>query len=804
MKIPEVGHYEQLGRFYLGREVSGDPGNADGEVLLYDSKDLLTHGVVLGMTGSGKTGLCMALLEEAAMDGIPAIVIDPKGDIANLMLAFPELAPKDFEPWVNEEEAVRKGMSREESAGKTAELWRSGLAKWGQGPERVRTFSGKVDVNIFTPGSTAGIPVSIMASLEAPSRELIEDVELFSEHVTNTVASLLAMAGMKESDAEGPEAVMLSLLFQKMWRDGQGLTMETLIHAIQSPPFDKVGVLDLETFLPAAKRMNLALKFNNVLASPGFAMWTEGVPLDIARMMHDPQGKPRISIFSIAHLSDDDRMLFTSLLLNQMLGWMRRQKGTTSLRALFYMDEIFGYLPPTANPPSKRPLMLLLKQSRAFGLGCLLATQNPVDLDYKALSNIGTWFLGRLQTERDQLRVLDGLQGAADAGGKAFDRAELERLLSRMAPRVFLMNNVHEDAPVMFSVRWVMSYLAGPMTRTQIKFLMDPKREQWISNKPDAVSNPMAMKTNAPAGGGRPVLGVGVDECFVRPAGGGDDLIYQPHLLRKGTVYFRSAKLGVDASRVVASAHPIGEDGIDWSRALERLPEAFDPSPAQGIPFAALPGYAMHADNYRDVEKEFSEHLYRNEQAEIATCPKLGEHAGWGESEGDFRIRLAHAAREARDQAIEKLQAEVARKMRTLEDRLRTAEGQLSKQKAEADSAKMQAGVSILGGILGGLLGRKTAAGTISRASSAAGRASSAYKQQQDVKTAESKVDAAQEKIEELEKETETRLEEIRAAYEPDGLELEKEILHPTRAGVKVDQVCLLWVPFTTRGETAC
>ena len=793
--------YEKLGKFYLGREVVDGGKGTDGELVLYESKDLVTHAVVLGMTGSGKTGLCLALLEEAAMDGVPAIVIDPKGDIANLLLAFPELAAGDFLPWVNEDDAARRGETVEESARRVSELWRGGLAEWGQAPERVRQFREKVEISVFTPGSGAGIPVSILSSLAAPAFEICDDREAFAEHVVNTVVSLLALVGVKEGAADTPEAVLVSTILQQVWQAGEDLSLESLIRHIQSPGFDKVGVIDLETFMPAKGRMDLALKFNSLLASPGFSSWLEGVPLDIARMLHDPAGTPRISIFSIAHLGDGDRMFFVSLLLNQMVGWMRRQKGTGSLRALLYMDEIFGFLPPSANPPSKRPLLTLLKQSRAVGLGCVLATQNPVDLDYKALSNIGTWFLGRLQTERDKMRVLDGLAGATAGQGGGFDRGHWERLLSGLGNRIFLMNNVHEDAAVLFHVRWVMSYLAGPLTRSQIKLLMDPKRSEWLGGKPEVKANPMIAAPTGKRAGGRPALGVGVLERFVVAKFGGE-VVYRPYLIRSAKVHFSSTKLGVEGVRELRTAHPVLEVGIDSENPVD-FPGAWAQGPEAGAEFEDLPGYAMNAANYREVEKEFAEWVYRNERVEMYGCAKLKEYSAWGETEGEFRARLVHRAHEARDAEMDKLRADTAKKLQVLEDRLRVAESGLERQKAEANTAKVQVGVSILGGILGGLLGRKAGMASVTRATSAVGRASSAYKQQQDVAAADAKVKSAMEKIAVLEVETEAAMSALAESYEVSGLALETVVLKPTRTDVKVTEVGLAWLPFTQRGEAA-
>ncbi len=804
MISPET--YENLGSFYLGREFDPKSGAAEGEALLYDSKDLVTHGVVLGMTGSGKTGLCVALLEEAAMDHVPAIVIDPKGDIANLMLTFPDLAPSDFRPWINEDDATKKGITPDAFAEKTAAMWKQGLADWGQPPERIATLKERVDVNIFTPGSKAGVPVSILSSLEVPPFEVIDDGELLGERIESTVSSLLSLVGVDADPIQSPEAILLANIFAHEWRAGRDLSLESLIRHIQSPPFDKVGVIDLESFLSSKDRQELALRFNNLLASPGFSTWLEGPPLDIAKMLHTPEGRPRISIFSIAHLSDSERMFFVSLLLNQMLGWMRSQNGTTSLRALLYMDEIFGYLPPTANPPSKKPMMTMLKQARAYGLGCLLATQNPVDLDYKALSNMGSWFLGRLQTERDKLRVLDGLEGAAAAQDSGFDRKAMETLLSGLGSRVFLLNNVHEDEPVLFHTRWVMSYLAGPLTRTSIKKLMDPKRDAFgeTERRPAAAGrapspNPMAMPSAAAAPKGeRPVVGPGVVERFMPVAGTGADVRYRPHLLRRGTVRFALKKADLEGMREVVKANPMSASGIDWEDEIEVKAEGLSDQPAADAGFDELPGFAMNADNYKQVEKDFSDWLYHHERCEILECPELDAFGGIGESEAEFRARLGQAAREARDEAVEKLRDKVESKIKTLENRKESAERTLEREKAQADAAKVDAGMSVLGSILGGILG-----GRRRSASTAVRRSSRALQQHRDVAAARKKVEGVEEDMLELKDELEADIAELTEQFDPQALELETETLKPTRAGVEVDEIALLWLPYDAQGGKA-
>jgi hypothetical protein len=798
--------YEKLGSFYLGRNYDLKKSELDDELLLYDSKDLVTHGVVLGMTGSGKTGLCISILEEAAMDNIPAIIIDPKGDIANLMLTFPDFKTSDFRPWINEDDAAKKGKTPDEFAEKTANMWKDGIGSWGQSPERVREFRDKVDVNIFTPGSKAGIPVSILSSLEVPPFEVLDDGELLGDRIESTVCSLLSLVGVDADPIQSPEAIILGTVFSHCWQAGQNLTLESLIRHLQKPPFDKVGVIDVNSFMNAKERQKLALKFNSLLASPGFATWMEGPALDINNMMHAPDGKPRMSIFSIAHLSDTERMFFVSLLLNQMLGWMRTQSGTTSLRAMLYMDEIYGFLPPSANPPSKKPMMTMLKQGRAFGLGCLLATQNPVDLDYKALSNIGTWWLGRLQTERDKARVLDGLEGAAASQDGGFNRQRMEELLAGLGSRVFLMNNVHEDAPVVFHVRWVMSYLCGPLTRSKIKTLMDPRRKNFPSGKKQIIaaqsSNPMAMPgaTSATAAGERPVVGSGVTEYFVPFAGEPDGVTYKPALLREANVHFSSTKCGVDGSRLMRFTNAVSDQGIDWDHDADCTHpiKTLDSDPRNGCGFDELPGFAMNADNYKQVEKDFADHIYRNERVEIFHCPLFKTYSQLGESEGAFRGRLATQAREVRDAAVEKLRDKYEAKIKTKEGQVDRAENSLAKEEAEASSASWDIGAKVLGGLLGKLLG-----GRRSSSSSTVSSARRAYKQRLDVKIAEKKIGQLEEAIAELEAELAEEIKELELEFDPTTVKLKNKSIKPYKKDIDVRTVALAWLPYDRDGEKA-
>src|SRR6186713_933994 len=506
--------FEKLGVFYLGREFDPAANALKDDLVLYDSQDLTTHAVCVGMTGSGKTGLCLSLLEEAAIDGVPAICIDPKGDLGNLLLTFPNLAPSDFEPWVDAGDAARKGVSVAEFAAKTADTWKNGLAEWDQTPDRISRLRAAADVAIYTPGAETGVPLSVLRSFAPPAAAVLADAGALRDRVAAMVSGLLSLLGAEADPIGSREHILLANLVEAAWRQGTSLDVPALIQAVQKPPFDKLGAFDLETFFPAKDRLKLAMQLNNLIASPGFATWMTGEPLDAQRLLFTAEGKPRISIISIAHLDDAERMFVVTLVLNELIAWMRAQSGTSSLRAIFYMDEIFGYFPPTANPASKPPMLTLLKQARAFGLGCVLATQNPVDLDYKGLANCGTWFIGRLQTERDKLRVIEGLLSSTGASADG-DRGSLEALMNNLTQRVFLMRNVHEDAPVLMKTRWALSFLRGPLTGPEITRAMGERKAAAASISAASATTPTSAPAATPGAGARPPVGAGITEYFL-------------------------------------------------------------------------------------------------------------------------------------------------------------------------------------------------------------------------------------------------------------------------------------------------
>jgi hypothetical protein len=794
--------FEKLGVFYLGKLYDLTNKTRSEDLLLYDSKDLVTHAVCIGMTGSGKTGLCIDLIEEAAIDGVPAIVIDPKGDITNLLLTFPNLQSQDFAPWINEEDAAKKGLSPQDYAAQQANLWRDGLSKWGQDGSRIQRLRQSADFVIYTPGSSAGLQVSILKSFAAPPSQIRLDAELLQGQIGATVTSLLSLLGIDADPIRSRGHILLSSIFADSWQRGEDLNLGHLIQLIQSPPMRRVGVLDLESFYPSKDRFELAMRLNNLLASPGFSLWLEGDSLDPAGLLHSPSGKPKVSIFYIAHLDDAQRMFFVSLLLNQLVGWMRMQSGTTSLRSILYIDEVFGYLPPVANPPSKLPLMTLLKQARAFGLGVMLATQNPVDLDYKALSNAGTWFLGRLQTERDKERVLDGLGGAAVAGQKQFNRAYFDKMLSGLGNRIFLMNDVHEDEPAAFETRWAMSYLRGPLTREQIKLLIEPIKSGQPRTSPSKMPSLVSPSISSAASAGftraveKPLLPPDVPEYFLpyEPDMRKDaDLIYRPALLGASEVRFYDSKMNADSVEERVFLTSVSDDPVpvDWDNSEETSLKISDlkKMPQGDLSYADLPSAALKSKNYVDWERDFRDWLFRTQKIQLYKSSLAGEVSRPGESERDFRVRLQQTAREKRDQQVEKIRDKYSVTLSKLDERIRKAQMVFEEQQAQARGQKYQVAVSIGETILGSFLGRRSS----SRATRATREVTRSMKESRDKANAEENLKALQKERADLAAEFQSEVDEMEAKTNPLTAALENVSISPSKTNISVRLVALVW-----------
>ncbi len=798
-----MSEYEKLGAFYLGKEYDLASRKRRDDLLLYDSKDLTTHGVIIGMTGSGKTGLGIALLEEALIDNIPIIAIDPKGDLTNLLLNFPELRAQDLRPWVNEQDALNAGLTPEQFAAKQADLWRKGLGGWGQDPARIARLKDAADFAVYTPGSSAGLPVSVLRSFAPPPSHVGQDLDLLRERIQTTATSLLALLGMEADPITSREHILVSNILESTWAGGKALDLAGLIRAIQTPPFERIGVMDLDAFYPAKERFQLAMRLNNLLAAPGFEAWLEGDPLNINRMLFTDSGKPRASIFTISHLSDAERMFFVSMLLNEILAWMRSQAGTSSLRAILYMDEIFGYFPPVKNPPSKAPLLTLLKQARAFGLGVVLSTQNPVDLDYKGLSNTGSWFIGRLQTAGDKERVLAGLEGAA--AGSGFDRGRMEEVLAGLGKRVFLLNNVHENAPVTFETRWVLSYLSGPLTREQIKILMAPKKSIAAAApvaSPPPAAEPAARGAAAAASAGEPpIVAPGIKVMYLAASGAGQGLIYYPAVAGWLDVYYSSAKYQVDASRKLAVA-AILEDGpvaVDWDQAEEigLSPDDLQTSPLSGASFAELPSLAEKAGSYDKWEKDLLRWVRQNRPLTLYRSKRFQLTSGPEESRSEFLSRLTQAARENRDLEVEKLRRKYSSKYNTLQRRLMSAEQALQREQEQAKSKKMETMVSFGTAILGAFLGRKAVSATsATRFGTAVKSAGRMRKESMDVARAQETAAAVKNEIAELDERLQKDIDSLDAAVDPAGEELEEVTVKPQSTNITLEIFGLTWMPY--------
>jgi hypothetical protein len=792
-----MADYEKLGVFYLGRRWDLKTRKTLPELLLYDSKDLTTHGVCVGMTGSGKTGLCIGLLEEAAIDGIPALAIDPKGDLANLALTFPSLAPVDFLPWVDADEAKKQGLTPAQLAAKTAATWKKGLEDWDQDGARIARFKDACEVAIYTPASKAGRPLALLRTLTAPPQAVLDDDEALRARVQGAVSALLALAGIDSDPMQGREHILLSQLVQRAWSSGHDLDLAGLIQGVQRPPFDKVGVLDLESFYPAKDRAGLALALNNVLASPGAAAWAEGEPLDIQKLLWTPSGKPRIAVLSIAHLSDAQRMFFVTTLLSEVLAWMRTQSGTSSLRALIYMDEIFGYFPPSAAPPSKLPMLTLLKQARAFGVGVLLATQNPVDLDYKGLANAGTWFIGRLQTERDKLRVLDGLQGAMDAASHAFDRQEMDRLLSGLGSRVFLLNNVHEDAPELFQTRWTLSYLRGPLDRDQIKLLSAGVQGAGAA----AAATPTPPKpAPAPIGGRRPVLPAGISEAFLPATPGSGALSYRPSVLGQARLHYVDKKAAVDAWQSVALLAPVDGSAAQWDDASEIPADAgsrVSSAPLEGASFEESPAAVTNAGAWAEWKKSLAAALYQSRPLKLFRCDALDEVSTAGESLAEFKARLAHSGREQRDADVEALRKKWAPRLQTLQNAVLRAQKSLADQQAQASGQTLDTVVTVGTTLLGAFLGRKTLSVTnLNRARTALRSGSRTVKERQDVGSAQQQLEAAKKQLTDAEAEFQGETDKLQASAAPDALAVVEFTIPPRKSDIAIGNLLLAWTPW--------
>ena len=767
--------YEKAGLFYLGKDVDKSSFELTDILTLLKNKNFTTHAAIIGMTGSGKTGLGIGLLEEAAIDNIPSIIIDPKGDMGDMLLTDPNFDPNTFKEWV-EDEAKAKGEEPLEYAKKIASMWKEGIKSWGQDSSRVERFS-KVDKTIYTPGSSAGVSINILSSLEKPGSEIMDDADNFSQYLTSTVSSLLTLVGIEANPLESKEFILLSQIIAKAWQSGINLSLESLVGAIMQPSFKKIGVLPLDSFYPQSERFKLANKFNSVIASPSFIGWLSGESLDIQKLLFDKDGKAKVAIFSIAHLSDSQRMFFVTLLLNKIVAWMRRQSGSSRLRALLYMDEIYGYFPPTKNPPSKEPMITLLKQARAYGLGVVLSTQNPVDLDYKGLSNIGTWFIGRLQTKQDISKVIDGLGGKIDS---SFSKEEIASLLANLKKRTFFLKSAHLDDIRLFGTRWVLSYLKGPLKKDEIAKLMANKKQQIDTKEPKSISQSSSDYVE------NIVLNGNIIQRYEPDITGKKQ--YFPTIAANVEVQYIDTRRLIDLTKefnLYLNLENITNCNWDEEEILEEPLNSFPTKAPKGAKFKPLPNFILEDKDLKNCQRELKEHIYSSHKLELYRCKKLRLESKVDESYEDFVVRVKDLLQDKFEEALEKLKDRYKSKFDRLEAQIQKAAMQVQKEEADQTSSLISAGLSIIGALFG--------RSTINKIGTAVNKGSRVLKERGDISRAKAKLQELQERLEELKNELEEKIDELEEKYSIDNYEIDTIFIKPKKSAIDIEEISILW-----------
>ncbi len=770
--------YEKLGLFYLGKDIDKQSMEATEALTLLKNKNFTTHAAIIGMTGSGKTGLGVGIIEEAVIDNIPSIIIDPKGDMGDLCLTDPSFSSSSFEPWVADE-VKSKDTDLNEYAKKISSMWKEGIESWGQSAQRVQKFH-EVKKTIYTPGSSAGVSINVMSSLEVPPAEIMEESDTFASYLKSTTTSLLSLVGINADPLESKEYILLAQIITKVWLAGEDLSIESIIGKILNPSFKKIGVLSLDDFYPQNDRFKFASKFNALLASPSFSLWLQGESLDIQKLLYDENGKAKVAIFSISHLNDDERMFFVTLLLNTYIAWMRRQSGTSALKTLLYMDEIFGFFPPTKNPPSKEPMLILLKQARAFGVGVVLSTQNPVDLDYKGLSNIGTWFIGRLQTTQDIERVIDGLEGKV---GSNFDKNEIKNLLSNLKKRTFFLKSAYLDDIRLFSTRWVMSYLKGPLKKDEISILMQGQKS---IQKSEAQSVESIVQKSSKLESYQTI-----DESipqYYEPDASGQN-IFSPTLGAKAKIHFYQQRKGIDCERMIELYVPLDEkqQRIAWEEAVEealgfgRFPHTA-PSNAK---FHPLPDIVLEDKRLANAVKELKETLYREHDLKLLRCLSPRLESKVDESRTDFIVRLQDGLNEKKEMEIETLQIRYGKKEKTLLERLSRAKERVEKEASDSTGSMIEAGIAVLGALFG-----RSSPTKIGRAVS---KGSKILKERGDMSRAEERMTSIEEEIEALEVELEDKIDALQEKYSVENCEIETFNIKPRKTDIDVEICAVVW-----------
>ena len=794
---------DQAGKMFLGGAI--DPGSAKrtGDDVFYDSRNLTTHGIIVGMTGSGKTALGIVILEEALLSGIPCLILDPKGDMGNLLLNFPSFSPPVFRPWINEAEARRRGIDPDQLAAESSERWKSGLEEWGVGPDRMRRLGTGADFTIYTPGSSSGIPINVVGSLAAPGLDWSHpaQAEIARDEIEGLVSSLLALAQVDADPISSPEHILLANIIERSWSEGRDMDLAELISQVRQPPMRKLGVFDIESFYPGKERDKLAMRLNGLVASPSFAAWLDGPPLDMERMLYAPNGKPQVSIVYLAHLSDAERQFTVTLLLSKLITWMRKQSGTSDLRALVYMDEVFGFAPPTAEPPSKKQILTIYKQARAFGVGMLLVTQNPVDLDYKLMSNAGTWMIGRLQTERDKARILEGMQSASGQ----IDVKQLDRLISDLGKMQFILQSAHVKEPLLFQSRMTMSFDAGPLDKNQISTLMADHPARMLA-KPATAS---AARSSA----GVPEMSA--DESRVAPKIDSSAAVYY---LDVAAPWASSVKAVLHGRRLqaalIARVHLSFDHrgaGVDhseeWEAVFYPLESCFDPASAINVDYdnrdlsTQAPDQAVYmlpqadlgsAAYFKEARSALRDHLSRNLRRIIFRNSRLRLYSRIGESRADFEARCLKAAEDYADLEVARLKDKYEASINRVKSQLNNADRRVRELDADTQQRKQQELIQGASDLLKGLLGGRRGSVSLSRAAS---RRFQTKRVEERMRTAEEKMTDKATELERLEDKLAEEITEITERMKSAALQVEEVVISLDKADVDVDDLSVLWIP---------
>jgi len=779
------------GELYIGRECD------TGEPVLLKASALTTHGVIFGMTGSGKTGLGVNLLEEALLSGIPTLILDPKGDMGNIMLNFPDSNPEDFEPWMDAAKARRKGKTVADLAAREATGHQADLAGDGITAERVRRLRDNAEFRIYTPGSSSGLAMNVLGSLKAPDLDWEDSAEVIRDEIEGLVSSILVLAGISSDPVSGPEHILISTIIETWWRQGKDLDLATLVGQIPKPPFRKLGVFDLEMFFDEKQRMKLALQLNTLLASPSMASWLEGEPLDVESLI-GRIGKTRCAIIYMAHLSETERQFVVTLLLSKVVTWMRSRPGTSELQALVYMDEAFGYVPPSAEPPSKKPILTILKQARAFGVGLVLVTQNPVDLDYKAMSNAGTWIVGRLQTDNDKRRILDGIQGGMP---------DLDARISRLEKHQFLLHSAKKSSQTILERRHSMCFRFGPFTRAQVAELMEPWKEQAGKAPVAAVSAPAPVPgastvVEAPAIEIAPTVAEGIEVAYLDPAApwaadvGADPTgtCLAPSAAVTLQLLYDDTNAGVNhKENYEAVIFPLdGLVNVEDVRSVDHDDRDFRPEPPAGASYRLPDVKLQNKTFWTSLQSELKSYLIANRSIEIWKCPDLKLYSRVGENREDFQARCRKAAHEAADLEVSKLRDQYAKRIDRVQDQISSADARVRELQVDASTRTRTEVMSGVGDLLGAILGGRMRSSTLSKAAS---RRAASQKARVRLSTAEEKLSAKQQDLADLERELQEALVDIQTKHEAMAASIETVEIGLEKSDIRVTDAKLVWIP---------